>query len=175
MNENRRRVVLRKGAGSCMSREIYVIVDCSGSMKAQGKESILRDLCRRIARAARALPDVSCRLFRWQESITPLEKIGDIVPRRRAGAESLAQFVAARQEDISYLLVSDGIWEVGAGRRLQKILAARDVRLMTMLVGGDANATTLARVTTVGGEAWEAMDVHAAIELLAYADVRGRV
>lgn len=156
-----------------MSREIYVIVDCSGSMKALGKEPILRDLCRRIARAARALPGVSCRLFRWQESVTPLEKIGDLVPRGRANEEAIGKFVAAQQGDISYLLVSDGNLEPGAGRRLQKNLIARDVSLMTMSVGGDANATTLAQLATVDGRPWEAMDFYTALELLAYADVRG--
>lgn len=112
--------------------KLNLILDASGSLSENGKDSVARMLLLSARRLCGVLPDLELRAYRWREDIVPLPP--DVPPdfSGRADPDALNRFLAERREEAALLLTDGGELPEKPGDRL-----------FIVAVGGDCDRDRL--------------------------------
>lgn len=149
-----------------MNKNLMVILDCSGSFDENGKIEVLRSLRFSTMRIAKNF-GASSTFFIWREKISPQTSLKDLVARGRLDIHALEDFIINCPEGTRILLFSDGIWDLEACAEIKSALAARQVELVFVAVGADANRSSNYNISTLGG-IWSPADLPSAIQMLLF-------
>ena len=139
--------------------KVYIIFDCSGSMSEFGRRAVIKNVFMAVRQRYRRI-----EMFKWNETVVPIEKAKDIVTQGSAVAGVLCDFLKTVNEDTGILLVSDGCW---ATQDVKDICSVTEkFNVYSCYIGQDANIATLAKVQTLGRKVFEMADFPMAIEHL---------
>lgn len=147
-------------------RDFFLIIDCSGSLQAMGRQDIMRVLVCSVRNFIKA-NELKCQYWLWRETVEPFGRLDEIAGQGRISVPALCEFIEAQADGSAFMLASDGNWEMAAAKQIKKEVQAKAACLLTIAAGGDAN---ILRLESAGsdGRAWAPMDVQTALAYIAF-------
>lgn len=144
-----------------MKKNLYIIVDVSGSMNEMGKIHLQRNLCRYAAQLRvidqEKYTDLDIHFYQWAQDIseTTIQSDGDIPAFNAQGSSNLcvlSDFLSQHLNDTErarILILSDGNFSnLDISSFQQQLSSLPDLITHTVAVGADANLLKLKKIST---------------------------
>lgn len=137
--------------------ERIILMDVSGSMAEDGKESVLRYLVYAIRGIVDDLyPDIPYRFFCWSDCVTPYED--KISVGGKTDASAVSEFLDEHAGDC-VLLIGDGNYSEDIRRALKKA----NCKMLVLMIGSDCNRDRLKRLADFD-DLYETTDVSTCLD-----------
>ena len=151
-----------------MTRDILVIIDCSGSMREMGKDVVLKLARNSIMLTVKEWTDISLKFFKWNEKVEALKNLKELFSKGSADIHVLRDFFSEIDANSRVRVISDGLWADGAADKLKKTIRERNIDTMPRSVGIDFNQSNLKKISYPSAKVWQIIDLPTALHCLSY-------
>lgn len=122
---------------------INIIVDISGSMTENGKDSVVKYLLNAIEGYAVREKRIAYRLFRWGDEIESISDVSGLSFRKGPASDRIAEFIKEHSGE-RCLILSDGGFSRKTEQGMKRILERKDIYYIG--VGCDCDLSMIRRL-----------------------------